>query len=298
MPRHDDGMRCSVRSLVVASLVATLVVPLSIAGLNVLDVGVPTATLPLGDAVPGSARLGSGPSEDAPWTWPTESHVVVRPWEAPESDYGPGHRGLDVAAAPGTPAVAVAAGTVTFAGPVGGRSVVAIDHGDGLVSTLDAVDASVAPGDRVDQGSLVGTTAAGHCTPSEPCLHIGARVDGRYVDPAAFLPRAAWPVLLPDGSGRTLDGGPRDARRTEAGRGRTGRRPSGPRNAAAAVGRMRPSVECGHPAYDDAGRTRSSGEHGRQDDGALEWEPAIRLSQPSAGTRASGAGVSCPVDLA
>ena len=134
------------------------------------------------------------------WVWPTASRVVVRPWEAPETEYGPGHRGLDVAAPPGTSVVAVAAGTVSFAGSVGGRPVVAVDHGDGLVSTLDAVVPGVTAGDHVEQGDLVGTTAPGHCAEQEPCLHIGARLYGRYVDPAAFLPRAAWPVLLPDGS--------------------------------------------------------------------------------------------------
>ena len=147
-------------------------------------------------STPGPRRWDARPR----WVWPTASHVVVRPWEAPESEYGPGHRGLDVAAPPGTSVVAVASGTVSFAGSVGGRPVVAVDHGDGLVSTLDAVEPGVVVGDHVEQGDLVGTTAPGHCAEQDPCLHIGARLDGRYVDPASFLPRAAWPVLLPDGA--------------------------------------------------------------------------------------------------
>lgn len=135
---------------------------------------------------------------DAPWVWPTGSRIVVRPWEAPADDYAAGHRGLDVPAALGTPAIAVAAGTVTFAGPVAGRPVVTIDHGSGLVSTLDSVSPVVHAGDSVEQGAVVGHVAVGHCPAADPCVHLGARVDDRYVDPAPYLPAAAWPVLLPE----------------------------------------------------------------------------------------------------
>ena len=135
---------------------------------------------------------------EARWVWPTGSRVVERAWEAPSSDYAAGHRGLDVPAALGSPASAVDDGTVAFAGAVGGRTVVTIDHGDGLVSTLDSVTPLVAAGDEVVQGAPVGRVSVGHCPESAPCLHLGARVDGRYVDPMAYLPPAEWPVLLPE----------------------------------------------------------------------------------------------------
>lgn len=134
----------------------------------------------------------------APWAWPTGTRVVARPWEAPADDYAAGHRGIDVPAALGAGAAAVDDGTVAFAGSVGGRQVVTVDHGDGLVSTLDSVTPSVAAGDVVAQGDVVGSVSVGHCPASEPCLHLGARVDGRYVDPTPYLPAAAWPVLLPE----------------------------------------------------------------------------------------------------
>jgi murein DD-endopeptidase MepM/ murein hydrolase activator NlpD len=135
---------------------------------------------------------------EARWVWPTGSRVVERAWEAPSSDYTAGHRGLDVPAALGSTASAVDDGTVAFAGAVGGRTVVTIDHGDGLVSTLDSVTPLVAAGDEVVQGAPVGRVSVGHCPASAPCLHLGARVDGRYVDPMAYLPPAEWPVLLPE----------------------------------------------------------------------------------------------------
>jgi len=160
-----------------------------------------------GATVGSGAPAGSGASVstvteprlvEARWVWPTGSRVVERAWEAPSSDYAAGHRGLDVPAVLGSPASAVDDGTVAFAGAVGGRTVVTIDHGDGLVSTLDSVTPLVAAGDEVVQGAPVGRVSVGHCPASAPCLHLGARVDGRYVDPMAYLPPAEWPVLLPE----------------------------------------------------------------------------------------------------
>lgn len=138
---------------------------------------------------------GDSPS---PWVWPTGAAEVLRGWEAPADDYAAGHRGIDVPAQVGSTAVAVAGGTVSFAGQVAGRGVVSIDHGDGLVSTLDSVEPSVATGDVVEQGAAVGSVAVGHCPATAPCLHLGARIDGRYVDPLPYLPSADWPVLLPE----------------------------------------------------------------------------------------------------
>ncbi|WIB76214.1 M23 family metallopeptidase [Curtobacterium sp. MCPF17_002] len=140
----------------------------------------------------------TGSDAAAPWVWPTGTRVVVRPWDAPADDYSAGHRGLDVPAALGTAAVAVDDGTVAFAGSVGGRQVVTVDHGDGLVSTLDSISPKVAAGDVVEQGDEVGAVAVGHCPAAVPCLHLGARIDGRYVNPTPYLPAAEWPVLLPE----------------------------------------------------------------------------------------------------
>ncbi|MBA8990654.1 murein DD-endopeptidase MepM/ murein hydrolase activator NlpD [Curtobacterium pusillum] len=137
-------------------------------------------------------------SEGERWVWPTGSRVVSRPWEAPADDYAAGHRGLDVPAVIGAVAVAVDDGTVTFAGVVAGRGVVTIDHGGGLRSTLDSVEPTVAKGDTVAQGDAVGRVTIGHCPASDPCVHLGARIDERYVDPTPYLPAAAWPVLLPE----------------------------------------------------------------------------------------------------
>ena len=73
------------------------------------------------------------------WTWPIEGRVV-RGFVPPPTPYSAGHRGIDIAAAFGTPVHAPADGVVTFAGFVAGELFVTIDHGDGYRSTDSWLD--------------------------------------------------------------------------------------------------------------------------------------------------------------
>jgi len=99
------------------------------------------------------------------------------------------HKGIDFAAAKGTPVHATAAGTVIAAGPIaenGGRygNTVIIDH-DGeqsLYAHLDSV--AVVPGQRLTAGQRIGTVgASGFAT--GPHLHLEMRRDGKILDPAS-----------------------------------------------------------------------------------------------------------------
>lgn len=149
-------------------------------------------------AVPTSAVAGSGGAEPAAgWEWPLEPPVrLTEPFRAPPTPYAAGHRGIDLAAAPGTLVRAAADGVVAFAGPVAGRGVLSIDHGDGVVSAIEPVAASVAVGDRVTAGAAVAvTTEGGHC--DGWCVHFGVRVHGEYVSPLLFLGGLPRAVLLP-----------------------------------------------------------------------------------------------------
>ena len=65
---------------------------------------------------------------------PPVDRALTRAFEPPASDWGPGHRGVDLGVASGLEVRAAAPGTVTFAGQVGGRLYVSIDHGQGLKS--------------------------------------------------------------------------------------------------------------------------------------------------------------------
>jgi murein DD-endopeptidase MepM/ murein hydrolase activator NlpD len=109
----------------------------------------------------------------------------------PAEPYGPGHRGIDLPAQElvTTPL----AGRVAFAGGVGGVQTVVIADGQ-LRMTLQPVRATVAVGQWVAVGAVVGRQADGpnyHC---RECLHIGVRINGNYVDPLGVIGKRLAPV--------------------------------------------------------------------------------------------------------
>ena len=132
----------------------------------------------------------------ARWSWPiAPPHAIARPFVAPATPYGTGHRGIDIRAPVGSVVRAPADGMVHFAGFVVDRPVLAISHAGGVLSSFEPVVASVAAGDRVRRGQVIGVLLAGHC--SSPCLHLGARIGGQYVNPLVFLGEVPRAVLLP-----------------------------------------------------------------------------------------------------
>ncbi|MFD6070407.1 murein hydrolase activator EnvC family protein [Amycolatopsis lurida] len=137
--------------------------------------------------MPGTAR--GAPSPQGRLSWPlSPTPSVTRYFEPPSTPYGPGHRGVDLAAPPGTHVLAAAEGVVMFAGQVAGRGVVSIDHDGGLRTTYQPLAPTVTAGDQVYRGQVLGTLAAGHpgC-PKPACLHFGVRRGEEYVDPLAVL---------------------------------------------------------------------------------------------------------------
>ena len=120
----------------------------------------------------------------------------MRAYLAPPTRYGAGHRGIDIGAAEGTPVLAPADGVVHFVGVVVDRPVLSIEHAGGVLSSFEPVASELHAGDAVRRGEVVGTLVPGHCT-SGPCLHLGARVDGEYVNPLVFLGGVPHAVLYP-----------------------------------------------------------------------------------------------------
>jgi murein DD-endopeptidase MepM/ murein hydrolase activator NlpD len=139
-------------------------------------------------AVPAAAEPSGPPPVGALWASPVGGPSVTRGFDPPASPYGPGHRGADLAGAPGAVVRAAGSGVVVFAGMVAGRPVVSIDHAAGLRTTYEPVDPSVAAGQAVVRGSPIGTLLAGHpgC-PVTACLHWGLRRGEVYLDPLALL---------------------------------------------------------------------------------------------------------------
>jgi len=128
---------------------------------------------------------------------------VVRPFEPPTTDYGSGHRGVDLDARAGAVVRAAERGRVHHAGPVAGVVWVSIDHQDGVRTSYGPLTAlRVRAGDEVDRGAAIGLLAAGdHGQPDvDQGLHLGARRGGAYVDPM-LLPGMTTPLPSLVGAG-------------------------------------------------------------------------------------------------
>nr|WP_167108632.1 M23 family metallopeptidase [Amycolatopsis granulosa] len=133
--------------------------------------------------------------------WPlAPPPAVVRPFQAPADPYGPGHRGVDLAAVPGQQVLAAGPGVVVFAGMVAGRPVVSVDHDGGLRTTYEPVTPTVPVGTQVWQGQPIGVVEAGHpgC-PVEACLHWGVRRGEEYLNPLTLVQNNARIRLKPWG---------------------------------------------------------------------------------------------------
>jgi murein DD-endopeptidase MepM/ murein hydrolase activator NlpD len=144
--------------------------------------------LPLSVLLAG-AFAGFPPTPPVPgsWAWPVRG-PVIHAFDPPDSPFGAGHRGIDIAVPVGTSIVAPESGSVSFAGPVGGHLFITIDHGAELQSTYSWLSAiSVRRGGLVARGQVIGTTGIGHPGSAIPHLHFGVRLAGSYVDPLDYL---------------------------------------------------------------------------------------------------------------
>src|SRR3954452_9187233 len=101
-----------------------------------------------------SSALASGD-----WTWPVRGEVITQ-YRNGDDPYAAGqHRGIDIAAAVGTPVVAAAGGSVTFAGAAGSSGLtVSIRTADGRFDTsyLHLSSASVRAGESIPAGRRIG----------------------------------------------------------------------------------------------------------------------------------------------
>ncbi|MCP2636697.1 M23 family metallopeptidase [Microbacterium sp. HD4P20] len=180
--RTSRDSRFGFRRAVTATVIAALVIVMA----------------PAGHAFPSSGRSvphASDVNVDG-WVWPLAGFRLDRPFVAPAHRYGPGHRGVDLQAMGGLDVRAPAAGTVAFAGQVAGRGVLTIDHGDGLVTTLEPIQTTLLPGAAVARSEWVGIVGVGgHASPGS--LHFGVRLHGEYVNPMLLLGEVPRAVLLP-----------------------------------------------------------------------------------------------------
>lgn len=138
-------------------------------------------------------RQAQQQSSSAPVVVPSGSGVLGWPVSGPVTSgfglrWGRMHEGIDIAVAEGTPVRAAGAGTVIYAGWMGGYgNLVVVDHGNGL-STAYAHNSSlgVGVGQSVTAGQVV-SYAGNTGNSTGPHVHFEVRVNGSAVDPLGYL---------------------------------------------------------------------------------------------------------------
>jgi murein DD-endopeptidase MepM/ murein hydrolase activator NlpD len=129
--------------------------------------------------------------------WPLQpTPEVMQAFDPPDSTWGPGHRGVDLAGSIGQVVHTALAGRVTYAEGLAGRGVVVVDHG-ATRTTYEPVTATVHVGEKVARGQPIGVLelSGSHCFP-RACLHWGWRRAATYLNPLLLVGDAPI-VLLP-----------------------------------------------------------------------------------------------------
>ncbi len=106
------------------------------------------------------------------------------------------HRGLDIAAAEGTPIKAAASGTVLDAGDFFfSGNMIYLDHGQGIISLYAHLsEIAVKPGDFVKQGDIIGNVGqTGRVTGAH--LHFAVFANQALIDPIFMLPKDGNPPV-------------------------------------------------------------------------------------------------------
>ncbi|MFQ5532485.1 MAG: M23 family metallopeptidase [Candidatus Methylomirabilales bacterium] len=135
-------------------------------------------------------RLAATPS-----IWPARGYVSSKfgPRKSPFTGRQQQHRGIDIAAAPGTPIMAPADGVVTFAGRLAGHGrAIVLNHGFGFKTFYGHNKKNVVKkGARVKRGQVIGHVGnSGYSTGSH--LHYEVLVEGTPQDPLKYMLDGHW----------------------------------------------------------------------------------------------------------
>ena len=126
----------------------------------------------------------------APTLWPVQGRLTGSFGERIDPFNGEGafHRGVDIATDYGTPVIAPADGTITFADFMNGygRAIV-LDHSQGITTLYGHLSGfAVTPGQKVQRGDVLGYVGqSGRST--GPHLHYEVRILNTPVNPAKYL---------------------------------------------------------------------------------------------------------------
>ena len=140
--------------------------PLLLAALLAAGVVAPAAAPVAAPVAVAGRRSSWAPVEPrsprVPALWMPVAGPLVRGFDARAGPYGPGHRGIDIAAPVGELVRAPTAGRVVFAGPVAGANWVTLVVAPGVLVTLGPLLDPVATATRVRSKAPVGRIGPGH----------------------------------------------------------------------------------------------------------------------------------------
>jgi hypothetical protein len=121
-----------------------------------------------------------------------QSHQdILNQYLAPMTEYGEGHRGIDLPALIGEQVLSPATGQISFVGKVGYRNLISIQFGNSFTASLEPVCSDLVEGMSVNLGDPVGLVCEPdpeyiwHCR--ETCLHFGTRSESGYFSPLAII---------------------------------------------------------------------------------------------------------------
>jgi hypothetical protein len=120
-----------------------------------------------------------------------EPQDTLNHYIAPMTEYGEGHRGIDLPAQIGDQVLSPASGQISFSGKVGYRNVVSIRFGNSFTTSLEPVCSDLVEGTQVLMGEAIGIVCEPdleylwHC--EQACLHFGTRSDAGYFSPLALI---------------------------------------------------------------------------------------------------------------
>ena len=116
---------------------------------------------------------------------------TINHYIAPMTEYGEGHRGIDLATQIGEPVLSPADGEISFVGKVGYRNVISVRFGNSLTASMEPVCSDLVEGTFVLMGEEIGMVCEPdpeylwHC--SQTCLHFGTRSEAGYFSPLALI---------------------------------------------------------------------------------------------------------------
>lgn len=161
-----------------------------------------TPTLTPTIRIPGAPALGGLGGRVPRWIPPVIPMIVTRYMKLPKTQWGAGHRGIDLRVIPGEPILAPAAGILVQGGLIGGEGYLSVQAGTVRYTFTPVAplpeEEWLLPGEPVLPGEpLAMAVGFGHKGCFAACVHFGVIGPTGYLDPMIFYKRHEARLITP-----------------------------------------------------------------------------------------------------